>query len=237
MLSENIQFSTSYNVNINYPKASLLFRLAAFAIDAIIQVILMTGFKLLLGNNILADVMIIFILCFWNLFFEIILNGQSIGKLALGIRIISLNGDNAGLKALILRWSLKIIDVLLTLGMGAILSILSTRLNQRLGDIVAGTTLVETRSNKNLNFSYFDKLSRKDYTITYPDVIRYSEEEMLLLKEVYNRAMKYDNKENNDLLSDVCKKLTSDFEMPLSSVKDKKTFLKTVIEDYIMATR
>lgn len=197
----------------------------------------MTGFKLLLGNNILADVMIIFILCFWNLFFEIILNGQSIGKLALGIRIISLNGDNAGLKALILRWSLKIIDVLLTLGMGAILSILSTRLNQRLGDIVAGTTLVETRSNKNLNFSYFDKLSRKDYTITYPDVIRYSEEEMLLLKEVYNRAMKYDNKENNDLLSDVCKKLTSDFEMPLSSVKDKKTFLKTVIEDYIMATR
>ncbi len=237
MAKESIFFNSSFNINLSYPKASLLFRILAFGIDFIIVVILMIIFYFLLGDNFITSVIGIVLFSFWNLFFEILFNGQSIGKLALGLRIITLQGENPSIKALILRWAFKVLDILICLGIGAILAILSTRLNQRLGDIVAGTTVVETKTAKVEDLNYLEKLNTQNYTITYPEVKQYTEDEALLMKDIYLRHLQNKSPNNEDLLQSMTKRISKDLGIEYKNIKDKSVFLKQVIEDYIILTR
>jgi uncharacterized RDD family membrane protein YckC len=70
---------------------------------------------------------------------ETITKGKSLGKLAIGGRIVRLDGGSINLRHAAIRALLGVFEFYLTLGGGAALAGLLTPRTQRLGDLVAGT--------------------------------------------------------------------------------------------------
>src|SRR5213593_2756959 len=69
-------------------------------------------------------------------------NGQTLGKRAYGLRVISGDGSPAGFTAVFVRNLIRVIDFLpVFYGLGLLLIVLTPK-NQRLGDLAAGTYVV-----------------------------------------------------------------------------------------------
>ena len=76
---------------------------------------------------------------------ELALGGRSLGKRAMRMRVVRMDGSRPGSGALIIRNLLRLLDILpLTYAVGAITMLVSGRA-QRLGDIAAGTAVVRLR--------------------------------------------------------------------------------------------
>ena len=73
--------------------------------------------------------------------FEVRAGGRSPGKRALGLRVVMADGGAVGLRASSVRNLLRLIEGLPLSYVPAIVSILLTRNNQRLGDLAAGTVV------------------------------------------------------------------------------------------------
>ncbi|MFP5308434.1 MAG: RDD family protein [Actinomycetes bacterium] len=72
--------------------------------------------------------------------------GRTLGKMALGLRVVTVDGGPIGLREAALRAVLLQVDVLATLGVAGVLSVLVSRRRQRLGDMAAGTVVLRERS-------------------------------------------------------------------------------------------
>jgi uncharacterized RDD family membrane protein YckC len=84
------------------------------------------------------------------IFFETLWQGQTPGKRYIKIRVIRDDGRNAGLQQAIMRSLLRTVDDLFSLGL---LMILFTKQEKRLGDLVAGTIVIQEAQNSNLEIS------------------------------------------------------------------------------------
>jgi len=63
-------------------------------------------------------------------------------------------------------------------------------LAQRLGDIVAGTVVVETRSALSVNDTIFMNVAREDYHVKFPEVMRLSDRDINTIKNVITHSRK-----------------------------------------------
>lgn len=104
---------------------------------------------------------------------ETFLNGQSIGKQALKIQVVRLDGKQANAGNFALRSLLRLLEITPVQGSFAIVAIVSTRYGQRLGDLAAGTTVVRVRKEGNLKAGLFRSVEDAA-EIRYPEVIRLS---------------------------------------------------------------
>ena len=77
---------------------------------------------------------------------ETLWRGKTVGKLALGLRVVTKEGGQIGFRHAALRTVLGVVDFILTSGACAVICVLSTADNQRLGDIVAGTVVLRERT-------------------------------------------------------------------------------------------
>lgn len=79
---------------------------------------------------------------------EVALRGRSLGKLAVGGRIVRLDGGAAGFRHAFIRALIGVLEIYMTFGAIAILSGAFTARSQRLGDLVAGTYSQRVRTPK-----------------------------------------------------------------------------------------
>ena len=77
---------------------------------------------------------------------ETLWRGRTIGKAALGLRVVTVEGGQVGLRHALIRAALGVIDFAATTGSAALISALVTRRTQRLGDLAAGTVVLRERS-------------------------------------------------------------------------------------------
>ncbi len=70
---------------------------------------------------------------------ELALRGRSVGKLAVGGRIVRLDGGAAGFRHAFIRALIGVLEIYMTFGAVAVLAGAFTARSQRLGDLVAGT--------------------------------------------------------------------------------------------------
>ena len=77
----------------------------------------------------------------YELFFEYLSFGFTVGKFICGLRVRLLNGKIIDPKHAFFRWLGVIFDFYLTLGLGAIISAIYSKKAQRIGDRFAGTTV------------------------------------------------------------------------------------------------
>jgi uncharacterized RDD family membrane protein YckC len=78
--------------------------------------------------------------------FETLWRGRTPGKAAMGLRVVTVEGSPVGFRHVAVRALLGLVDFVLTGGGAAVLSVLITRRNQRLGDLVAGTLVIRERT-------------------------------------------------------------------------------------------
>src|SRR5439155_16858825 len=82
---------------------------------------------------------------FYSLLGEVYLNGQTVGKRVMGIKVISLNGNQPAFSQYLIRWLFRLVDLWMSSFVLATIMVAATEKHQRLGDLVCRTTLVKTR--------------------------------------------------------------------------------------------
>jgi len=190
-----ISIKTSQHVNIDYALASLGERVAAFFIDLAIQVayaLLVAGF-LSYANieiNALAVILVSIPFAVYDLASELLMNGQSIGKRVLGLKVISTSGKQPSAGQYLIRWMLRPVEFMIGTGAIAAMTVLITGSGQRLGDFLAGTCVVRTKRKVVFSKNLFPEFE-KGYTPAYPEVIRLNDQDVNIIKEVirtYSRS-------------------------------------------------
>jgi uncharacterized RDD family membrane protein YckC len=248
---KSAEIVTSHNVVIQYEIAPVLLRVVASILDIVIVffyfLMVTLLFSAIIGSSFGMDsftqVSVLFLyICllpgfFYSFLCEALLGGQTFGKMALGIRVLNVSGENASIGDLFLRWSFRIIDIIASVGALGLIVALSNSRAQRLGDSVANTILIKLRPSN--EFSITDILnikSSKDYEPTYPSIVQMSDDDMLLIKNSMDRLKKNPNDSHKKLVRELAD-LTAG-KLGLSATPDKKiTFLKTTLQDYIVLTR
>ncbi|MBW3614066.1 MAG: RDD family protein [Actinobacteria bacterium] len=77
---------------------------------------------------------------------ETLWRGRTVGKAAMGLRVVTVEGGPVRFRHAAIRAILGLLDKYLLTGAVGIISVLLTRRNQRLGDLVAGTMVLRERS-------------------------------------------------------------------------------------------
>ena len=233
----SIDIKTSHNIVLKFELASLMQRIAATAVDLLIVLIyyLLVTF-VVSGNEISLFLFAIPATLVYHLFFELFNNGQTPGKALLKIRVVSLNGKPLTLRNIIIRWAFRLIDIGATFGLLAILSIFSSQKSQRIGDLLANTAVINTIGNKGTSLEKLTTLDNIKHQITYPKVVMYNDEDMILIKDVLHRMKTKNNQDTVKVSQELTAKIKADLKMTDEKVNVKK-FLHTVVDDYIMLTR
>ena len=90
---------------------------------------------------IAASLLLVFYIGY-HVLFEVAGGGRTVGKRAVGLRVVMDGGAPVGLRASLIRNLMRLIEGLPLFYMPAIITALATRNNQRLGDLAAGTLVV-----------------------------------------------------------------------------------------------
>jgi uncharacterized RDD family membrane protein YckC len=147
---------TGEAVTLELRPARLGSRTIAFLLDLVVQLVLFFGLVIayaVVGINLDDDVaatLFLVLLLFCAFGYPIILetawSGRTLGKAALGIRVVRDDGGPAPFTSILVR-ELEgvIIDKVATLGVVGIATMMSSSEAKRLGDMIAGTRVVHTR--------------------------------------------------------------------------------------------
>ncbi|HEX6237805.1 MAG TPA: RDD family protein [Acidimicrobiales bacterium] len=99
------------------------------------------------GSAIVYVLASVLLVVAWFAGFESLMEGRTPGKAALGLRVVSADGTPVRFQQTLLRAAMGFVDFLLIpFGVVAIVGVLLSRRDQRLGDMAAGTFVVRERS-------------------------------------------------------------------------------------------
>ena len=241
---KTIEITTSQKVTIQYELASVGNRILAFFIDTlvlygmvIVLTILMAG---LLANTGMYDLFVYLVILpiflFYTLFSEIIFDGQTLGKKALGLKVVKLNGDPASAFDYLIRWAFRFADIWISAGSVAAMLISSSIYSQRLGCLLSGTTVIRKNSKRSFNLSdILNIYSTKNYEPKYPQAAQLNESDMIFLKKVIERSKKYKNAAHKKVVNELADKFAQI--LNVEPQKNKEKFLETILSDFIVLTR
>ena len=131
----------------------------------------------------------------YDLLFEVFMNGQSLGKRAMNIRVLSLDGTPPALGAYIMRWMFRLIDTGIFGSMVALIVAAVNGKGQRVGDIAANTAVVKLKQTVSLAQLKQDKL-QDDYVPMFPEASLLSDRDVVTIRAVLKKG----RDENNSLL-------------------------------------
>jgi uncharacterized RDD family membrane protein YckC len=75
-------------------------------------------------------------------------NGRTLGKAAMGLRVVTCEGAPERFRHAAIRSMIGVVEIYLLLGIPAVISIVTSRRDQRLGDLVAGTLVLRQRAGR-----------------------------------------------------------------------------------------
>jgi uncharacterized RDD family membrane protein YckC len=186
----------------------------------------------------------------YHLVCEVTMSGQSIGKKIMGIRVISENGGKPTIGQYIIRWLIRTSDFTLFImimllpyaqfygsrfywGFGGALCLLladiilvNSRNQQRLGDILAHTLLIDTKQNESINDTIFLEISDK-YIPSFPQVMQLSDRDINSLKGILDTARKRHDYNLAEMASEKIKK-----HLKIETTLSPFDFLEVLLKDY-----
>ncbi len=237
---EFIKIKTTQNVDLRYTVASLGGRIAAFIVDSIILYgyifIVIEIFQIINPS----DTLLIFLLLifappyiFYYLLTEYYFNGQSIGKKALKLKVVKLDGTQPGLGEIALRWVFRLIDIPL-MGTVAVLSIVLNEKGQRLGDIAAGTTVVKIKDKVKIEELKPNEIKDLDiFNLRIKNILDLTDDDIRIVSDVL-QAYK-ENKLKYPDLNLLKTKRGIENRLGISSDIPSLRFLEAILEDYNLA--
>jgi len=230
---EEFQIETAQNVGIQQNVANLGDRLLAYIIDSLVIFAYTIAVILLLVSLDLyfADLWALYLLVSLPAFLYYVLletfwNGQTVGKFVIKTRVVKIDGSKPTFANYFVRWILRIVDVVLTSGGLAVITILIKGNGQRIGDIAAGTTVISEKQKISINDTVLKEIPQ-DYVPTYSQVTLFNDNEMQTIKNLYDTAIL---KGQHNVIISLKNRLV---EVMQIEPKEKPIFfVETVIKDY-----
>ena len=196
---ENISVLTTQNVNINYEIASVGDRYIAAMIDYFIMVAYGILIALIFemfdwwdyADNMAVVIPLILPVMFYHLWSEVLLEGQSIGKKVRHLKVVNLDSSPVSLSSYLLRWFLGIFELSVSMGGIAILAIILNGHGQRIGDVAAGTTVINLRRRANVE-DVLQWQAPANHIVKYPAVAQLTDYDIALIKEILYESERSD---------------------------------------------
>jgi uncharacterized RDD family membrane protein YckC len=195
---QTITVNTTQNVSIEYPIASIGDRILAYLLDRLILIVYTIAAVALL-MNLKIEIWWLYIILFgipwmfYHLLFEIFMNGQSPGKRVMKVQVVRLDGTEPTIGDYLLRWIFSLIDFYILSGALAVVIIAMGGKGQRLGDVVAGTSVVKLIAQKEITADQIFITPEQSYTPTFPQVVQLNTKDV----ELIQRALEANNNFGN----------------------------------------
>lgn len=259
-----VHIATNFNIDIEFSSPAFYRRLCSWAIDMVVQIIYLVvairfygyiaersgdsadaQFNLFaFGGLLLVPFFIYHLIC------EITMNGQSIGKKIVGIRVIAENGGKPTIGQYIIRWLIRTSDVFLLIliilipsiqyygpkmyfGLLGSIALLFTDIvlvnankQQRLGDILAHTILINTRRRESLEDTIFLDISDR-YVPSFPQVMQLSDRDINSLKGILDTARKRHDFQLAEMASEKIRQ-----HLRINTTLSPFDFLEVLLKDY-----
>ncbi|QIE58122.1 RDD family protein [Rasiella rasia] len=235
---DNFQIETAQNVNIAQNVGGVGERVLAFIIDYAIIFLYIILVSIALGALGLDDdfVFLVYmtvglpIFCY-SLLWETFWNGRSPGKALMKLRVVKLDGSKPAFSNYFIRWLLRIIDIGVTSGALALVTVLLNGKGQRLGDIAAATTVITEKKVIGLAQTLVMDIP-EDYVAKYPQVTVFTDAEMSTIKSLFWDA-KYNS--NHNVILKLTQRLST--VMEVTPEETPIAFVDKVIKDYNFYTQ
>lgn len=262
---KTVQFTSAQNVRIEYELAAPIQRVAAALIDAVLIGLYILLISLVASSAGIENYRVIELILikipwiFYHPIMEYLTQGQTLGKYLLGIRVVTYMGERPGLREIFTRWIFKgyflwisfsfasflggapelimvgVVQICIGL-IGFFYASISQR-RQRIGDAMAGTLVIRNRSS--VRYGLRDVLAIKtseNYTPVYPNATRFTDEDMLLIKNTIQRVKANPNDETKRFAIELADRSAQLIGLPETPEK-RLQFLQTVLQDYVVLTR
>lgn len=238
---------TTQNVNISFRTASVGDRIVAEILDTLVKIAyLITVFYVVFYLLNLKDYMnttdqwtagaIVMLLALpvmlYSLLQESLLEGQTIGKRIMKIRVIKIDGYQAGFGDYLIRWLFRIVEISIGSGVIGLVSILVSKKSQRLGDMAAGTAVISLKRNIHIDHTILQEIN-DDYLPTYSLVIKLSDNDVRIIKETFESALRA---QDFSIIYKLREKIETVTGIKNQSGNDSD-FIRTVLTDYNYYTR
>ena len=155
-MGDVFSLDTPESVALGYDVAGVGSRFLAAIIDTVLQALVIfaawiasavggasLGDRALYAALAIGTLIIAVVLLGYFIFFELIWNGQSPGKRAIGLRVILTSGYPVTPLAVVIRNVLRLVDWLPSLYAVGVVTMIANRRSRRLGDLVAGTLVIK----------------------------------------------------------------------------------------------
>ncbi len=183
----------------------------------------------------------------YSLVLESKMHGQTIGKKLMQMRVVSADGGHPTFGQFVLRWMTKFFEwpflfgfifpslgaiyiyffVTSFFGVFVVIIAAITQKNQRLGDLMAGTAVINVTTNLKVNDTIFKVVDSNTYKVTFPEVMKLSDRDINTIKNVLELAKKSKNYNNVDRIA---AKICDVLKVSTSMYADN--FLETLLLDY-----
>ena len=218
-----IKIPTSFNIHLDFEIPPFHKRLLAWIIDLFIQI-----FYLVIANRIYNEIfessgssfsnpydtwaiglMITLPFFIYHVVMEITMNGQSIGKKIMRLRVVNENGGKASISQFIIRWLIRTSDYMILMIiiyaplyvpyvlyalLGSILLLIvdvtmvtTSKKGQRIGDILAHTIIISTYSKKSIDDTIFLEVE-ETYVPSFPQIMQLSDRDINSIKHILDTA-------------------------------------------------
>ena len=226
---------TGQYVQISQSPASLGERIVAQIIDSFLIICYLVGVSLLTTelDFFYRTKMLFFLIAiylpalFYHFLMELFNHGQSVGKMVMRIRVVKKDGTTPGIGDFFMRWLLQLVDLGFS-GVGALVILISKN-SQRLGDLAAGTMVIQLNDYRKIQVSLdeFYYLDRK-YKPVYPQAEDLSLNQLDVIQRTLNSEYGY---ERDRRIASLAEKVRAHLNISDTNTADEK-FLYTIIRDY-----
>jgi uncharacterized RDD family membrane protein YckC len=233
---QTVGVRTTQNVFIEYPVASIGDRILAHLADRLILVLYSVAIvAIFLSLDIeiwyLWFILLAFPWLFYNLAFEIIMNGQSPGKRIFQLQVVRLNGTSPTIGDYLLRWIFSFVDYYILSGAIAVFVIAVGGKGQRLGDIIAGTTVIKQVGRHEITANEIFVPTDENHIPTFSQVVDLNDKDIELIQRALAANREQGNSQPVVLITEKIKALLG-IESNMPPVK----FLYTIVKDYTNLT-
>lgn len=240
-----VKLDTGFNIEVEFPISPFHKRLFAWFIDSFICWIYIRIMQELVNFNsdwnwvsIVAGLPLLF----YHVVSEITMNGQSIGKKVMRIKVITEEGGQPSIGQYIIRWLFRTVDFAVWIFIAAILGtlpwwsfpvgflglacVILTPKSQRIGDLVAGTILIDLKNRTSWEDTVFTEVE-DTYKPRYPQVMQLSDRDINTLKSIIETIRR---KNDYELAMRIADRIKSKLKMDTD--QDSPEFLQTLLKDY-----
>lgn len=229
--------TTPFNIDLQFTIAPFHKRLLAWFIDIVLCLIyIYLAYQFILeplklegaGSQVVTILVVVIPTYFYHFLMELFFDGRSVGKMLTKLKVIDMTGKQASLSQYLLRWLFRLFDMVATFGMSAIISSALSKHNQRVGDLIAGTVVIDTTQKTNLTDTIFLDDFEEDYQPMFSSVLQLNDRDINGIRNLL--ASRKRSKKEDKYTQEVVTRIKTTLKIKTDLTTNE--FLEQLLKDY-----